>query len=107
MRVITADIDSTFKRLAKRYAKYGMTYDNMVEMYNLPSELNDEAQVITMRLTLAEALCEEEYFSYEDLSKLYGVPVEYVKEITRERETELVENGGLVEVSFTPPKGMK
>lgn len=104
MRTITADIDSTFKRLAKRYAKYGMSYDNMVEMYNLPSELDDEAQVITMRLTLAEALCEEEYFSYEDLSKLYGVPVEYVYEITRERETELVENGGLVEVSFTPPK---
>lgn len=104
MRTITADIDSTFKRLAKRYAKYGMTYNNMVEMYNLPSELDDEAQVITMRLTLAEALCEEEYFSYEDLSKLYGVPVEYVEEITREHETELVENGGLVEVSFTPPK---
>jgi hypothetical protein len=107
LRTITADIDSTFKRLAKRYAKYGMTYDNMVEMYNLPSELDDEAQVITMRLTLAKVLCEKEHFSYEDLSKLYGVPVEYVEEITRERETELVENGGLVEVSFTPPKGMK
>lgn len=107
MRTITADIESTFKRLAKRYAKYGFDYDAMVEMYNLPSELDDEAQVITMRLTLAEALCEEEYFSYEDLSKLYGVPVHYVEEITREHETELMENGGLVEVSFVPPKGMK
>jgi hypothetical protein len=103
-RPITANIKSELTRLAKRYSKYGFDYDAMVEMYNLPSELDDEAQVITMRLTLAEALCEEEYFSYEDLSKLYGVPVEYVEEITRERETELMENGGLVEVSFTPPK---
>ena len=107
MRTITADVESTFQRLAKRYSKYGFTYDKIAEMYNVPSELNDEAQLVMMRFTLAKALGEEEYFTYEDLSKLYGVPVEEIERVTEEHEEELTEIGGLVEVSFVPPKGMK
>ena len=107
MRAITSDVEATFQRLARRYGSKGFTYDKIVDMYNIPSELNDEAQVVMLRFTLAKVLGEEEYFTYEDLSKLYGVSVEEIEKITAEHEEELMQNGGLVEVSFVPPTGMK
>ena len=81
MRKMTKDVQNTLKRLERRYGKWGFTYAKLVEMYNLPSELDDEGVLAMLRFTLAHELGADEYFSSEDLSHMFDVPVEEVEDM--------------------------
>ena len=106
-RPITATTELELRRLAKRYSKYGFDYDKLVGMYNIDSELSDEATLVMMRFTLSIQFNEEEYFTVQDIALLYDVNEEEVEETIEAHKNELIANGGMVEVSFTPPDDMK
>ena len=82
MRKMTKDVQNTLKRLERRYGKWGFDYAKLVEMYNLPSELDDESVLAMLRFTLAHKFGADEYFSSEDLSHMFDVPVEEVEDMT-------------------------
>ena len=104
---MTKDVQNTLKRLERRYGKWGFTYAKLVEMYNLPSELDDEGVLAMIRFTLANEFNTEEYFSPEDLSHMFDVPIESVEEVIEQNKDMLMQNGGMITVSFTPPVDMK
>lgn len=106
-RPITATTELELRRLAKRYSKYGFDYDKLVGMYNIDSELSDEATLVMMRFTLSIQFDEEEYFTVQDIALLYDVNEEEVEETIEAYKDELIANGGMVEVSFVPPADMK
>lgn len=105
-RPITATTESELRRLAKRYSKYGFDYDKLVGMYNIDSALSDEATLVMMRFTLSNQLGEEEYFTVQDIALLCDVSEDEIEKTSEAHRDEFVANGGMVEVSFTPPKEM-
>lgn len=106
-RPITATTESELRRLAKRYSKYGFDYPRLVDMYNIDSELSDEATLVMMRFTLSMQFDEKEYFTVQDIALLCDVSEDEVEETTEAHKDELIANGGMVEVSFTPLADMK
>ena len=106
-RPITATTESELRRLAKRYSKYGFDYDKLVGMYNIDSELSDEATLVMMRFTLSIQFDKKEYFTVQDIALLCDVSEDEVEETTGAHKDEFVANGSMVEVSFTPPTDMK
>ena len=106
MRLITATTKSTLQRLAKRYGQYGFDYDKLEEMFNIDNAMTDEAVLAMMRFTLAHEFHQEEYFTVEDIAAMWDISVEEAEKMISEHEDELMANGGMVSVSFTPPDKM-
>ena len=59
-----------------------------------------------LRFTLAHEYGEVEYFSTEDIAALWNVSIEEAQRVISEREEDLKKVGGIVDISFTPPKDM-
>ena len=61
------------KALASRYAKYGVTVDELIPIVNnRPDEVSERAAVIGVRMVLGETYGEHDYFTIDDICEVTG-----------------------------------
>ncbi len=93
------------EEIAQRYAKYGVTLKDCINIYNsgLENEISEESAVIGLRLALSSHFNEHEYFTSEDVAVVTGETVEQVNQRIEDNKDELMKNGSIVEVSSPLP----
>lgn len=93
------------KRIAKNYSEYGVTLAQCIEVYNsgIRAGLTEESAVIGLRLGLSKVYNVHEYFTNEDVAAITGETVEQVNKRIEDNKEELMQNGGIIEVSSTLP----
>ena len=71
---ITAAAKAELQRLAKRYKKYGVSYDSLLKLVSeAPEGITEDMAVIGVRMALGEEYNEPEYFSLSDVCKVTGM----------------------------------
>lgn len=61
------------KEVATRYAKYGVTVDDLIHLLNdRPDEISERAAVLGIRMTLSKNYGENEYFTIDDVCEITG-----------------------------------
>lgn len=93
------------EEIAERYAKYGITLTDCINIYNsgLERGISEESAVIGLRLGLSHNFHEHEYFTSEDVAVITGETVEQVNQRIEDNKEELMNNGSIVEVSSPLP----
>lgn len=94
------------QRIAERYKQFGVTPEivQMLVEQGVKDGLSRKASLISLRQILGKEYGVQEYFTAEDVAEVLGVSVDEVNKLIEENKDELIANGGLAEVSFTPPK---
>lgn len=92
-------------KIAKKYAKFGVTFAECVEVYNsgIANGINEDAAVIGLRMGLGRTYNVQEYFTVEDVAAITGETTEQVEKCIEDNKEELLNNGGIIEVSSTLP----
>lgn len=98
---MNSEIKNKLRRLAKDYARYGVTYDDCIILYNssLALGMSPESAVVGLRMNFSERFNAHEYFTSEDIAAVTGRTVEEVNRHIEENKEELLKNGHIVEVS--------
>lgn len=91
--------------MAQKYARYGVTLKDCINLYNmsLPLGQSEESIIIGLRLAMAKQFGEHEYFTSEDVSVVTGESVEQVNQHIDDNKEELMNKGSIVEVSSSLP----
>lgn len=103
--IMTAkEIETETRLIAKRYAKYGVSYELVKELVlsGINSGFSARASLAGVRLGLGTEYGEHEYFSQQEVAESLGVSEADVMQIIQENETELCEMGGLAEIRLAP-----
>ena len=95
------------QRIYNRYIRCGCTLEFIHQVVKAGKEqgLTHKGALIGLRMSLGEQCGVQEYFTPEEVAEVLGVSVEEINRTIEENKDELIANGGLAEVSFTPPKG--
>lgn len=99
------EIKQKLKKIAKRYAKHGVTFGECAEIYNsgIANGISEDAAVVGLRLGLARTFGVNEYFTSEDVAAITGETVEQVEKRIEDNKEELMSNGSIIEVSSPLP----
>lgn len=89
------------KCVAEKYAKHGITEQEILQhIENGKAEGFDEKTALTgVRLALAVAFGEHEYFTSCEISKALGCTVDEVNKHIEEHKAELLQRGELVSIN--------
>lgn len=102
---MTTEIRKKLEDVAERYAKYGITLNDCINIYNsgIANQISGEAAVIGLRLALSHNFNEHEYFTSDDVAAVTGETVEQVNWRIEENKEELMNSGSAFEVSSPLP----
>jgi hypothetical protein len=94
----------TLKNLTTKYSVYGVTYERLTNgLEELSKEFPDNSErknIILLRMGLADALKEDEYFTDEEMAIFFDVPTEFITQARIEHYEEAMQSGALAEVNY-------
>jgi len=95
-----AETIKELERIYRNYAKYGITMQNLTDIVkSRPDGISEKGATIGIRLALSNEYKEHEYFTVQDVAEITGETVEEVNKRIEENKDELMQSGGIVEVS--------
>lgn len=89
--------------IAKRYKSFGVTEDfvHILVQSGIECGFSRKAALIGARMALGEKCGVSEYFTAEDLAEVLGITVDEANAMIEENKEELMQMGGLAEVTYT------
>lgn len=105
MSIMTVkEIETEIRLIAKRYAKYGVSYElvNGLVSSGMSSGFSARAALAGVRLGLSMEYGEHEYFTPQEVAESLGVSEADVMRTIKENEKEMRAAGGLVEMKIAP-----
>lgn len=102
---MTKETMKELKAVADRYSKYGTTLAFVLQLYKsgIDNGMSPKASVIGVRMALSGEFKEQEYFTAADVAAVTGETVEEVNRRIEADKENLMQQGGLIEVSSPLP----
>lgn len=88
--------------ICRRYSKHGVTMRECTAIIRsgIDCGLTPAAALIGLRLELARAYGEHEYFTAADVAEVTGEQPEHIEQYIKEHEEELYNSGHIARISF-------